>query len=146
MRTPAKESHTLVTGKGLGVWGSDRVHLGFRERFLAAIRRAGVRRNTQRSSLSTGPPFGLVRYRHDPTDDTRLIASALVAVVSLAILVFAYPPRALDHDRKADCREVRNTVGRIVARVCGERGENDEAPVTGARTDYSAPSSGLRIP
>jgi hypothetical protein len=76
-----------------------------------------------------------------------LIASALVAVVSLAILVFAYPPRAaLDHDRKADCREVRNTVGRIVARVCGERGETTMPPILGARTDHSAPSSGLRIP
>jgi hypothetical protein len=61
-----------------------------------------------------------------------LIASALVAVVSLAILVFAYPPRAaLDHDRKADCREVRNTVGRIVARVCGEQGETTVPPHSG---------------
>jgi hypothetical protein len=73
-----------------------------------------------------------------------LITSALVAVVSLAIMVFAYPPRALDHGREADCREVRNTVGLIVARVCDERGEMP--PVSGARTDYSAPSSGLRIP
>ena len=75
-----------------------------------------------------------------------LIASALVAVVSLAILVFAYPPRALDHGRKADCQEVRNTVGRIVARVCGDRGETTMPPIMGARTDHSAPSSGLRIP
>jgi hypothetical protein len=75
-----------------------------------------------------------------------LIASALVAVVSLVILVFAYPPRALDQDRNADCREVRNTVGQIVAKACGERGETTVPPVMGARTDYSAPSSGLRIP
>ena len=146
MRTPAKESHTPVTGKGLGVLGSARVHLGFRERFLATIRRAGIRRNTQRSSLCTGPPFGLVRYRHDQTDDTRTYCYVPHGRRQPSDIGLCLPPRALDHDRKADCREVRNTVGRIVARVCDERGETTMPPLTGARTDYSAPSSGLRIP
>jgi hypothetical protein len=75
-----------------------------------------------------------------------LTASALVAVVSLAILIFVYPPHTLDHGREQDCRELRNSVGQIVARVCGDWGETTMPPISGARADYSAPSSGLRIP
>lgn len=75
-----------------------------------------------------------------------LIVSALVALVSIAILVFAYPPRALDHGFEANCREVKNTGGQIVARVCGERGEITMPPVSGTEIDHSPPSSGLRIP
>jgi hypothetical protein len=75
-----------------------------------------------------------------------LIASALVALVSLAILIFAYPPHTLDHAFETNCREVKNTAGQIVARVCGERGETTMPPVSGTGIDHSPPSSGFRIP
>ena len=107
---------------------------------------AVITRNIQRTSHSPGPPFGLVKYRHDQTADTRAYCFGPRGRRQPSDISLCLPPRALDQDRKADCREVRNTAGRIVARVYGERGETTMPPIMGARTDHSAPSSGLRIP
>lgn len=77
-----------------------------------------------------------------------LVASALVAIVSLVVLILAYPLHGLDHVQESNCHKLENALGQPVATVCDTQAvtaTDTTMPVSRTAIEQPAPSTGIRI-